>query len=276
MRSCRTARCDVGAVRLEVPHRVGRDARGVPEDVVDAVAVEVAGHGHVGPVDGDRSAGGPRWPRPPDVVLGRPAGVPEDVDAAVTVEVAHRGPEGPVDREAPAGEAGAGRQPLGVAGATRLVLDGIDAPVTGRGPGPAPWPAARPGRPARAGRPGPDGAEACVQVAARAVRGLDVAVPHDPGERRPAAGRVASAEPALVKGTSRRRVDPVQGELPRDHLGEASRRWRPRDGRAGSRPAPRRRRLPVLNPWLWPPTTTLVMPPARPSQARPKRSTTKL
>ncbi len=34
--------------------------------------------------------------------------------------------------------------------------------------------------------------------------------------------------------------------------------------------------LPVLNPWAWPPTMAFVMPPERPSQTRPKRSTMKL
>src|SRR5690606_9241104 len=66
---------------------VGVAAGAVPEDVVDAVAVEVAGEGHVDAVDVDGSTGeGTAASTQVEHVGGPPRGVPEHVGPATAVQ----------------------------------------------------------------------------------------------------------------------------------------------------------------------------------------------
>ena len=90
--------------------QVSAAAGGVPEQVVGAVAVEVAGEGLVRAVHrgGVVGVGAPAQGRVPDEVVGAPLGVPEHVGAAVAVEVTDQRRVGAVDRGGDGGERAVG------------------------------------------------------------------------------------------------------------------------------------------------------------------------
>ena len=101
MRSSSTAteRCWRSALKYQT--RVGGQTGGVPEDVVGAVAVEVADDRDVRAADRQGLLGAPARAEPPDPVGRRAGAVPEDVVEAVAVEVTDRRPVGAGDRRRP-------------------------------------------------------------------------------------------------------------------------------------------------------------------------------
>ena len=130
----------VAAALVEVPHHVGRRAGGVPEDVVGAVAGEVAGRrAAVVAVDLERHRDhrrgeGVRRAEVPHRVGRRPGGVPQDLVGSVAVEVADerrvravRGELGERPRERPADAHAEAHQ--GVVPGTGRVVEHLVAPV---------------------------------------------------------------------------------------------------------------------------------------------------